>query len=250
MTPTPHAASSATSHHGMSRVPGQSSPGTRIADIAALRPDGSMVIGQRRIPALAVFDAAFSAFAQGTLIQTQHGQTAVEDLQPGDAVLTSDGQHSEITWIGSASFAPTQGMGRMPLTRIMADSFGVSRPDSFVSLGAGARLLQSQPGTAKARDGQQVLTPARAFVDGVNVIEMSPPTPVRLFHIGLRGHAAVVAAGLEVESYHPGRDPLQHMSQTLSDVFMSLFPHISALSDFGPMKFARLSGDDADLTAA
>ena len=246
MTLTPH---SVTPGHTAGNLT-QNAPGARVVDISALREDGSTVIGQRRVPSHPVFDAAFSAFAQGTLIQTENGQFAVEDLHPGDRVLTSDGQHTEVIWIGSASFSPSQGMARMPLTRIMAGSFGVSRPDSFISLGGGARLLQSQPGMARAREGQQVLTPARAFVDGVNVIEMSPPTPVRLFHIGLRRHAAIVAAGLEVESYHPGRDPLQHMSPTLSSVFMSLFPHVSTLTDFGPLRLMRVPDENGDLTAA
>ncbi|WP_300036376.1 Hint domain-containing protein [uncultured Roseobacter sp.] len=228
----------------------QTAVGARIVDIAALREDGSMVVGQRRVPAMPLFDAAFSAFAQGTLIQTDTGQASIEDLQPGDRVLTSDGEMSEITWIGSAVFAPAENASKMPLTRIVADSFGVSRPDSFISLGAGARLLQPLPGMSGGREGQQVMTPASAFVDGVNVIGMSPPTPVRLFHIALRRHAAIIAAGLEVESYHPGRDPLRNVSQTLSDVFMTLFPHMDTLGAFGAVRFMRFNPGDEDLTAA
>lgn len=229
----------------------QSAPafGVRTVDIAAIRNDGSLVIGQRRIPTTKVFDEAFAGFAQGTLFQTETGQIAVEDLQPGQKLLTARGKSEEITWIGSATFAPSDKGDRMRLTRIMADSFGVNRPDSFISLGSSARILKTPPDLRCVEGNKQVMTPAHTFVDGVNVIEIMPPTPVRLFHISMRAHTSIFAGGLEVESYHPGHQPLQGLSQTLCDVFMSMFPHIENLSDFGAMQFPR-APEKNDLTAA
>ncbi|WP_298973857.1 Hint domain-containing protein [uncultured Roseobacter sp.] len=229
--------------------PVQNTLGVRIADIAALRTDGSIVIGQRKIPSLPLFDEAFSAFAHGTNLQSDKGPIAIEDLQPGDRLLTADGGSSEISWIGSSTFMPSDKGNFTPLTRIMADSFGVSRPDSFLSLGPAARLLQT-PAHLRSEVGEKrVFTPARAFVDGVNVIEVTPPTPIRMFHVCLQRHAAVIAGGLEIETYHPGANPMRLLSHTLRTVFMSVFPQISHVSDFGPMNYARASVED-DLTAA
>ena len=53
--------------HRTSNVP------NRTYEIAALRADGSLFIGQHRAPGLAFIEQAFSAFARGTLIQTVHG---------------------------------------------------------------------------------------------------------------------------------------------------------------------------------
>lgn len=195
------------------------------------------------------FNEAFAAFAQGTLLQTETGPMAIEDLQPGQVLATTGEQAEVITWIGSATFAPSDECDRMTLTRVMADSFGVNRPDSFISLGSAARILKTPPEYRGIEENKQLMTPARTFVDGVNVIEVMPPTPIRLFHIGLQRHASILAGGLEVESYHPGHQPLQDLSQTLRDVFMSMFPHIQQVSDFGPMRFSR-APDNNDLTAA
>lgn len=221
--------------------------GVRMADIAALLPDGNIVKGQRKIPTLAVFDAAFSAFSHGTQLQSSHGLVAIEDLQPGDRLLTADGGSSAISWLGSATFAPAKQADDRPLIRIMADSFGINRPDSFLSLGPGARLLQTPAWLRNGIEDKPLMTPARAFVDGVNVIEVSPPTPVRMFHLSLQRHAAIVAGGLEIETYHPGADPMPFMSQTLRAAFMSVFPHIKHLSDFGPLNYVR-APEDTDLT--
>ena len=53
---------------------------TRSFEVAALREDGSLYIGQDKAPALLLFESAFSAFARGTLILTVDGEVAVEDL--------------------------------------------------------------------------------------------------------------------------------------------------------------------------
>lgn len=211
----------------------------RMADISSLRPDGSIESHQLKVPALPVFDAALSAFARGTVLQSEKGPIAVEDLLPGDRLITAQGEACCVTWIGSATFAPNELRASAPLTRIMADSFGVSRPESFLTLGAAARVLQTPPSLRSDAGRTRLMTVASRFVDGTHVIEVSPPTPVRLYHLSLHRHAAVLAAGLEVETYHPGPQPTKTLSHTLRSVFMSMFPHVRNLTDFGPMMYQR-----------
>jgi hypothetical protein len=70
-----------------------------------------------------------------------------------------------------------------------------------------------------------------------------------LFHVVLKRHAAIIAGGLEVESYHPGPNPLNMLSHTLRTVFMSCFPQIAHLQDFGPIRYKRVM-EDSSQTAA
>ena len=248
-----HLAKPATARDALNEHPTDASQapafGVRVAEIAALKPGGSIVIGQRRIPTLPKFDQAFSAFGQGTLFQADSGLVAVEDLQPGDRLMTADGTAEPLVWIGATTFSPSDQGQRICLTRAMADSFGVNRPECFVSFGPGARVLQTPPDQRSVAEGRQMMTPAHAFVDGVNVIEVMPPTPVRLFHLAMQRHTALIAGGLEVESYHPGPQPLHLLSHTMRSVFMSLFPHLQQVQDFGAMHFTR-APENTNQTAA
>lgn len=211
----------------------------RIADVLALCPDGSVFQHHLKVPALPVFDAALSAFARGTLLQSDKGPVAIEDLLPGDRLITARGDAAEVKWIGSSTFTPNDLSNTTPLTRVMADSFGVSRPDTFLSFGPAARVLQTPPHLRSEGGQSQILSPVQSLVDGTQVIQVSPPTPVRLYHLSLHRHAAVLASGLEVETYHPGLHPMKPLSQTLRAVFMALFPHVRNISEFGPLTYLR-----------
>ena len=76
-------------------------------------------------------------------------------------------------------------------------------------------------------------------MDGTNIIEISPPTPVQLFHICLKRHSVVCVNGLEVETYHPGQNVLRNIPLHTRDKLLSLFPHITKLEDFGPLNYRR-----------
>lgn len=211
----------------------------RTFDIAALRKDGAHDVMQVRVPAHPLFEKAFSAFARGTLIQTEAGEIAVEDLQPGDMIPTVAGKPAKLLWIGSGNFVPADAGYRTSLIRVMADTFGMGRPDSFLTLGPHARILQTPPYLRGQIGAASLLAPVSDFVDGVNVIEVVPPTPVQLFHLVLERHGAIRAGGLECETFHPGGQAMREVSHSLRDLFLSMFPHISHLSDFGPLAHPR-----------
>ncbi|WP_299958211.1 Hint domain-containing protein [uncultured Roseobacter sp.] len=246
-TPTFHRDRSGQAHASSRPIATAGTLDVRIVDVKALRGDGDIITSQHKIPTLPIFENAFSAFARGTPLQTSAGFVAIEDLQPGDRVLTVDGSARQVTWIGSACFAPSDRSRRHVVTRLMADCFGINRPDSFLSLGPAARLLQTPPHLRAETGDKQRMTLASGFVDGVNIIEVTPPTPVRMFHLSLDRHTAVIAGGLEVETYHPGVDPMRPLSHTLQSVFLSLFPHLTDISAFGPMTYDR-TDEESDPT--
>ncbi|WP_161594606.1 Hint domain-containing protein [Marimonas lutisalis] len=225
----------------------------RKYEVASLATDGSVRYSQHIAPATATFEGAFSAFARGTMLQTSSGPCAIEDLVPGDHLLCADGTAKPVTWIGSMTMVPSAPVERPELTRltrIMADTFGLSRPMPDLVCGPGARLFRCPAELRGISMQTQLLTPVRAFVDGINVIEVTPPAPVTLYHLCLPHHAIIRAAGLEVETYHPGPTLLRDMGVNMKTLYMSLFPHLGSEDEFGPLVHPRAGQSTLDSLSA
>ncbi|WP_135504613.1 Hint domain-containing protein [Roseovarius aestuariivivens] len=215
----------------------------RKFQIAFLRKDGTPDWTEQIGPAAPFFEAAFSAFCHGTLITTPRGQIAVQDLDPGMSVSTETRGPMKVLWIGSMTLVP-QALGvdqvACRLTRIMPDAFGLGKPEANLLVGPGARILTRPRGHDLGLGRERMLVPARDLADGVNVVEIAPPRPVTVYHIALRRHAVIRAAGIETESFHPGMGFERHLGPNLLTLFLSLFPHIETPADFGTTAVPRL----------
>jgi hypothetical protein len=205
-------------------------------------------------PALPVFEAAFSAFARGTLLATSQGLCAIEDLLPGMEIETADFGLRKVMWIGSMTIlpdAPVEDPAQTRMTRIMADAFGIGRPMSDVMAGPGARMLHRPAALRDVSRSGQVFMPVADFQDGMSAIQITPPRPVTVYHLCLDRHATIKVAGLEMESFHPGPGLDRQIGPNMLTLFLSLFPHITSLDDFGPLARPRATRDTLDsLTAA
>lgn len=225
-------------------APIRSSRLTRRYEIAYLTAEGGVGCATRVAPAMPEIEEAFSAFARGTVIATTDGPVAIEDIVPGMEALTAEGRSERITWVGSMSLFPNctiPGVSPARMTRITADAFGMGRPMPDLVLGPRARLLLRDARSRMATGVASSYAPARCFVDGVSIIEVTPVAPVTVFHLMLERHGSVRAAGLEIESFHPGGDLFDRLDPQLATEFLSLFPHLKGLAEFGPMAHPRLS---------
>ena len=198
-------------------------------------------------PATPGIEASCGAFAHGTLIHSAEGPVAVEDLVPGMLIETRDSGPQPLMWIGSMMLLPQSaapGVEPARLTRITEGSIGLGRPGRDLVLGPYARILRRNAACLSLFGTESAFAPAHAFSDGVSIIKVRPVSSVRVFHLALSGQHVITANGVEVESYHPGRRDAIGVSDQMMPAFLSLFPHIDQLADFGPMRVPRLSRDD------
>lgn len=246
--PFSHSASRHTQPQAVSRdaFEDQKSLVMRKFQISSLTPSGAIYATDQVGPATPEFEAAFSGFAHGTQIKTTDGMVAVEDLLPGMELITSERGPMPLLWIGSMTLVPERdnpSSKHTRLTRIMADSFGLARPSGDVMAGPGARILTHRTALHDIVGADHILTPACQLVDGVNVIHISPPRPVRVYHLCLHRHATIHVAGLEAETFHPGPGFERGMGPTMLSLFLSFFPHIHVPTDFGPLAHPRMAAN-------
>ncbi|MGP8026559.1 MAG: Hint domain-containing protein [Acidocella sp.] len=129
-------------------------------------------------------------FARGTRLLSPHGYRAVEELRPGDPLITASGERRPVRWIGwrTLDLGPAPARNALPVL-IMPGAFGPGRPH---------RVLRLSPLHCVYADG--VLIPVTHLVNGATIIR-ERAAAATYFHVELDRHDILLAEGLECESY-------------------------------------------------
>lgn len=220
----------------------------RKYEVAALLPDLTISFKQHVAPATPVFEECASGFARGTLIPTVNGAVAIEDLMPGDYVETVDGP-VPVMWIGSTSFVPGHDDNTTTLTgltRVATDAFGPGRPQMDLLMGPAARMTVKHDRLKTLIGHDTVLAPVSDYEDGDRFVHITPGGTIQLYHLMTREHTLMNLGGLSVETYHPGKSVGQTLGQNMRSLFLSLFPNIEQLEDFGQTRYTRTTREVID----
>lgn len=204
--------------------------------------DGTVAEAARAGPTEPRFTDAFAALGRSALVQTETGPVAVEDLLPGQRVLTGAGPQT-LLWKGSRTILP-QHRG-LPLHRIASNALGPGRPDFDLMLGPAARIV-SRRGALRALIGREAaLVPIAAICDGDALVRIQPISAIQVFHLAFARHTTFTANGVELESAHPGAAETEG-ARALDAHLLAMFPHLAALAEFGPPCLPRLDGATLD----
>ncbi len=231
----------------------RSKPLMRKYEVAHLTPSQNIADFTKIAPAMPVFEDAFAAFGRGAIFQTKNGPMAVEDLLPGDEIMTTDQGYQTLMWHGKMVIAPGEKNPRAEMgtmTRITADALGYGRPAPDLVLGPAARMLHRSPAGQVLTGVQDVMIPVRDFIDSDQIIELRPIAPVHCYQIGFARHASVNVNGINIETLHPGPAHSLGLGPEMLAHFMQLFPHMRRPADFGPLTAPRLRKADLDLVMA
>lgn len=126
----------------------------------------------------------------GTVLLTQRGEVEVQDLKPGDKVISRNAGMARLTGI-------LQRFVEMDMISIAAGSLGHTRPDQDMCLPSGQPVL-IRDWRADAMFGKdRALVPARDLVDGEFIIDLGPCRE-RIYHLQFDSPQVVYAGGLEV----------------------------------------------------
>jgi hypothetical protein len=134
----------------------------------------------------------FACFLRGTRIATPYGEVAVEDLRPGDVVLTLNRGRSPVRWIGRRVLDP------LMLDRPQ-DAWPIRIRQGALTDSVPHRDLLVSPDHCMLV--QDVLVPAKLLVNGTTIVQEERREPFEYFHIELESHDIVLAEGMLSESY-------------------------------------------------
>lgn len=172
-------------------------------------------------------------FAAGTRILTPQGPVAVEDLAPGDLVLTMDAGPQPLRWIGRRRKVFGHGVHRHQPVVLPAGAMGQGLPVRDLHLSPQHRVLLR--GTAAHPRG--VLAKAKGLIGRAGVRQDTGCTSVLYLQLLLDRHHILFAEGLATESFYPGPFALTTLAPTDQARLEALFPGL--LNDpaavYGPM---------------
>jgi len=205
-------------------------------DISVLKSDGSTGTGTHLAPAKFYLEDICACFGRGTLIATTTGQTAIEDLRPGDHVKTKDNGAIRLRWIASCDFGgpDTTSDATGFAIRIKAGALGDHRPVQDLVVSPRFRVLTNHTASAVLFGSAETLAPARDLTDDQTIMQIRPPADMRFYNLMFDSHQIIQANGLETESYHPGNYGFTAMSLEMLHHLRQIFPHLDGnLSGFG-----------------
>ncbi len=181
-------------------------------------------------------------FTKGTRIRTLRGEVPVEDLRPGDLVLTADHGARPLSWTGSRT-VPATGAAFAPI-RIAKGTLGNDR-DLMVS--PEHRLLVRDAHAELLFGVAEVLVAARHLIDGRR-IRQQPGGMVTYYHLLFDRHELIWAEGALCESYHPADARLADEAPDTRAEILALFPELAGSPDsYGPFARPGLKRSEAEL---
>lgn len=158
-------------------------------------------------------------FVAGTLIETPKGAIPVEDLRPGDKVITLDHGPQKVKWVGRSE---RRAQGRDAPVKIAKGAFGATRS---TQVSPQHRLLVKDARAALLFGRDEVLVRAADLVDGKSLHLCNDGAALVYVHILFDRHEIVKADGVWSESFLPGPETLASFDHDLLAELQRLLTH-------------------------
>lgn len=206
---------------------------------------GAVVVGHT--DTLTLIDAV-PCFTRGTLIKTDAGEVAIENLKQGMRVLTMDSGYKEIAWIGSRKLnaADLAGKPNLRPIRIAQGALGFGLPERDLLVSPQHRMLVRSTIVDRMFGEREALLGAKHLIAINGIEESNPQDGIEYWHLLFDRHEVIFANGAPSESLYPGPEALKHVgAEALAEIY-ELFPELQSLTHtpipartFAPGKKAR-----------
>lgn len=202
--------------------------------LAIYERDGVNKLGENK-------DVVIPCFVAGTMIETPEGCRPVEDLRPGDLVLTRDKGFMAVSWCGQRSLSGADIAKRRDLAsiRIAAGALGPNLPERDTRVSPAHRVLICGPRAEILFGESEVLVPAAHLLDlpGVSI----DVSAVSYVHIMFETHQIVLGDGMWSESFQPADHSLDGLGQAQRSEIFALFPELAQRSGLKAYCAARMT---------
>lgn len=181
-----------------------------------------------------------TCFTPGTSIATPRGRRAVEDLVPGDRVITRDSGIAPIVWTGRRTydFAELARVPHLGPVLVGQGSLGGDLPENDMIVAPNARFLVSSDRTMLPFEDHDALVAAKHMKNSRSIRQVRM-LGVTYIHIMCRQHEVVLANGCWCELFQPADQGLNGIGNAQRNELGEIFP---ALAVAAKMNFPVTTG--------
>ncbi|MEH6737798.1 MAG: Hint domain-containing protein [Sulfitobacter sp.] len=159
-------------------------------------------------------------FTKGTMIKTDVGEVAVEDLEVGDFVLTLDCGFQPIRWVGSKTLDVTN-----KNAPVVFDKNTIGN-ESKLSVSPNHRMLVRSVDAELLFGASEILVAAKCLTM-MKGVRRERPKEVTYIHILFDQHQIIYANGALSESFHPGTASLNALDVDTRNEVLEIFPELA-----------------------
>jgi Ca2+-binding RTX toxin-like protein len=167
-------------------------------------------------------------FTPGTLISTERGEVAVEDLRAGDRVVTRDNGLQTLRWVGSKRLSLADLIVNPALrpVEIGAGALGHGLPTRPMRVSPQHRIV-IEGARAEMLFGEPEVLVAATHLTSLPGVEVKLSAAVRYVHVMFDRHEIICANGAWTESFQPAQRMLEGMDRAQADEVLALFPELA-----------------------
>ncbi len=185
---------------------------------------GSVTLNDGTVVSFSNIENVIICFKAGTRIDTPLGQRRIEDLRPGDMVITRDNGVQPVRWVGRRR---VPGNGDFAPIRFAPGSVGNFRP---LMVSPQHRMLYRSTEATLMFGATEVLVAARHLVNGGSIRQVEKDE-IEYVHVLFDRHEIIFAEGSPSESFHPGRHGLNGVMDAAREELFALFPELRSDPD-------------------
>ncbi|MBU2359117.1 MAG: Hint domain-containing protein, partial [Alphaproteobacteria bacterium] len=179
-------------------------------------------------------------FTPGTTIATPKGERLVEDLRPGDRIITRDNGIQEIAWVGSKEMTGKELAAKPHMKPILikAGALGHGLPERDMLLSPNHRVLVASEKTQLYFEEREVLAAAKHMTgaQGIHTLDVMRTTYI---HFMCERHEVVLSNGAWTETFHPGDYSLNGLGNSQRNEIFELFPELQTEAGLEGYQSAR-----------
>ncbi|AXT25442.1 hypothetical protein D1823_01825 [Ruegeria sp. AD91A] len=167
-------------------------------------------------------------FVKGTLIETEKGYRAVEELSVGDKVRASSGEILPVKWIGKRTLK-AEDLKRNPQLRpvcIEKGAIGKNLPSRDLYVSPQHRIVLEGWRAELLFGEAKIFTAAVHLINDKTIHRVRSNECVTYYHIACSRHAILMSNGLPTESLFLGDMALKSFRREDVEELLALFPEL------------------------